>query len=287
MTTLAVEEAKRQILSPADTYTATDDISSRLKHLSEKKVSKLIKLGYPDDYLAPIYNCNICQDWGEVDGRVCDCVRRLRINELYKRSNLKSLLEVENFDTFNLEYYSNKPYKDRSATPYENASRILLSAKNFVRNFDKRDESLLIYGGTGLGKSFISNCIAKALLDSSHTVLYLSSNEMFEEIISPYIMSRDNDTRKKIEPIYEYIYNSDLLIIDDLGTEILSSFVKSQLFEVINKRILSGLSTIITTNLDLEALQDRYTERVMSRIVDKYTLYLLYGDDIRYVKKHG
>lgn len=258
------------------------DYQNRINELSDRKIELLRRNGYPDGYLDPIYSCNICQDWGEINGNVCQCVRRLRIRELYQRSNLYDVLQNENFDTFRLDYYSQEPYEDKELTPYENAKRQLDQATNFVNNFDKEHDNLLIYGQTGLGKTFLSNCVAKSLLDKGHSVLYLSSNELFEEVLSNYIMSNNEKNRKTLEPIYEYIYNSDLLIIDDLGSEVLSSFVKSQLFEIVNKRIITSKSTLITTNLGLEALQDRYTERVMSRFADKYTLCLLYGDDIRY-----
>ena len=151
-----------------------------------------------------------------------------------------------------------------------------------MKNFDSEHGNILIYGSTGLGKTFISNCIAKELLDSAHSVLYLSANELFEQVLSRYIMTRDNSTALK--SIYEYLYNSDLLIIDDLGTEVLSSFVRSQLFEILNKRMLTEKATIITTNLDLATLQDRYSERIMSRIAKDYVLFPLYGEDIRYRK---
>ena len=278
----ALTEAKNRILGKAEN---SEDYQSTIDDLSEKKKELLKKAGLPTDYLNPIYNCPICKDWGEIDGKVCSCAKKLRITELYRRSNLNYLLERENFDSFRLDYYSKNAYKNKKKTPYENASNILNNAKRFVEDFDKKHDSILIFGSTGLGKTFLSNCIAKALLDKGHTVLYLSSNELFEEVLSKYIMSRNEDDKKILEPIYQYLYNSDLLIIDDLGTEVLSSFVKSQLFEIINKRILTGRSTLITSNLDLETLQDRYTERVMSRIADNYILYQLYGDDIRYIKK--
>ena len=260
------------------------DYTSRLNNLSDRKKHLLIQNGFPEDYLEPIYNCNICKDWGEIDGKVCSCVRKLRINELYRRSNLTSIFEKENFDTFDLESYSRDKYKGHNKSPHENATIILGKAHNFVENFDSEHGNILIYGGTGIGKTFLSNCIAKALLDAGKSVLYLSANELFEQVLGRYIMSKDRS--KALEAIYEYIYKSDLLIIDDLGTEVLSSFVKSQLFEIINQRILSSKSTVITTNLSLEAFQDRYTERVMSRIAKSFVLYPLYGDDIRYIKHH-
>lgn len=278
ITTLSIEEAKSRILKG----TADNDIAGKISSLSEKKKELLRINGYDEDYLEPIYSCPLCKDEGYSDGHVCSCAKKIRIQELYKRSNLNAVFKKENFSTFSLDVYSKEPFKDQPLTPYQNASNILKRAHNYVKNFDSEHGNILIYGSTGLGKTFISNCIAKELLDSAHSVLYLSANELFEQVLSRYIMTRDNSTALK--SIYEYLYNSDLLIIDDLGTEVLSSFVRSQLFEILNKRMLTEKATIITTNLDLATLQDRYSERIMSRIAKDYVLFPLYGEDIRYRK---
>ncbi len=262
----------------------SDSYKEEMQSLSEEKKRLMAEAGYPADYLEPIFDCPLCEDWGEVDNRVCECVKKIRINEFYKNSNLHNLLEKENFNTFRLDYYSRDIPSGKQNSPYDNAARILSEAKEYTESFGKGSKGILIYGGTGLGKTFLSNCIAKALLDKENTVLYLSANELFEEVMSTYIMSKSEKDRTTIEPIYEYVYNSDLLIIDDLGTEVLSGFVKSQLFEIINKRIIMEKATLITTNLSLGTLQDRYSERIMSRIADNFTLYTLYGDDIRYKK---
>ena len=163
-------------------------MQEQISKISLEKKKLLTENGYSEDYLEPIYTCPICQDWGEVQGKVCSCVTKLRIRELYQRSNLEKLLERENFDTFSYEYYSKEPFKDLGISPYENVKRNVENALKFVENFDTVDDNILMYGGPGLGKTFLSNCIAKSLLDSGHTVLYLSSNELFSEILSVYIM---------------------------------------------------------------------------------------------------
>lgn len=278
---IAFATIKSRIKKGPNDDNSTKKLEQEVAKLSKEKLKLLKDNGYPEDYLEPIFSCPICQDWGEVDGHTCSCVEQLRINELYKRSNLHNILQTENFETFSYEYYSNEPFGNYELTPYENVKRNVKNALKFVENFDSSDDNILMTGNPGLGKTFLTNCIAKELLDNKHTVLYLSSNELFSEVLSTYLMSKNESDRVLAKPIYDYIYSTDLLIIDDLGTEVINSFIRSQLFEIINKRILSRKSTIISTNLTLGEFMEKYSERVMSRIIDKFVIYPFYGDDIR------
>ena len=276
--TLSFSEVRARLISGE----AASDISGRIAALREKRQNLLKGIGLPADYLDPIYNCPICRDEGVVDGAVCKCVRMMQIRDLYKNSNLDKILSTENFDTFDLSYYSNEGTAGKPS-PYDNALHILNKAKNFVQDFDKSFDNILLYGAPGLGKTFLTNCIAKTLLDTGHSVLYLTSNELFEDILSSYVMGRSKS--QMLADIYDSIFTSDLLIIDDLGTELMNNFVQSQFFEIVNRRILEERSTIISTNLTLEELSARYTERVVSRMVQHYTFYYLYGKNIRYQKR--
>jgi DNA replication protein DnaC len=145
-----------------------------------------------------------------------------------------------------------------------------------VQNFDSAAENLFLYGSTGVGKTFLSHCIAKALLDSAHFVLYFSAYDLFD-LMAKAAFSRKKDT----ETQENFIYECDLLIIDDLGTELTNSFVSSQLFLCINERLSRRKSTIISTNLKLENFSDTYSERTFSRIASNYRLIKLIGEDIR------
>ena len=162
-------------------------------------------------------------------------------------------------------------------TFYANA---LKKAKDFVANFDHSFENLFIYGDTGVGKTFLSYCIAKELLDSTHSVIYYSAFDLFEAFAQKTFSHSEESQDKN-----DYILDCDLLIIDDLGTELTNSFVSSQFFLCINERILRKKSTIISTNLTLPNFMDNYTERVFSRVSSNYTMIKLIGKDIRIQKK--
>ena len=153
-------------------------------------------------------------------------------------------------------------------------------SKEFVRTFGQEFRNLFLYGDTGVGKTFLSNCIAKELIDSAYSVIYFTAFELFDI----FAKSRfDKDTLA--DTMYGYIFDCDLLIIDDLGTELTNSFIASQLFLCLNERLLKKRSTIISTNLSLESIVEIYSERIFSRITSNYTMLRLTGDDIRIKKK--
>ena len=153
-------------------------------------------------------------------------------------------------------------------------------AKEFVDTFEEEFCNLFFYGDTGVGKTFLSNCIAKELMDRSYSVIYLSSFELFDTLAKSKFGKDDT-----ADQMNEHILDCDLLIIDDLGTELANSFTVSQLFLCLNERILRRKSTIISTNLSLESLVQIYSERTFSRITSNYTMLKLTGDDIRIKKK--
>ncbi|MBR1815708.1 MAG: ATP-binding protein [Lachnospiraceae bacterium] len=259
-----------------------EQLKAKAKELSREKASLLTSAGYPDDYLSPIYDCPICQDTGFVNQQKCSCFRAKIIDALYLQSNMQNVFKKENFDTFNTSYYSKEVPNNKEYSPYDNIISVLERAHNFVDAFDSsKTAGILIYGETGLGKTFLTNCIAKELLDREHSVFYLSTNELFDRILSNYIMNNNTD----YEDLYRYLYSCELLIIDDLGTELTNNFVRSELFEIINKREISERKTLISTNLSMKDLRDRYSERIMSRIIDNYTVFNIYGDNIRYQKR--
>lgn len=271
----------RRLLS--DEASTTDELRAKIAELSAQRTQLLLQAGYPADYLSPQYRCRDCQDTGYIGSEKCHCFRQAAIDLLYTQSNLREILTSENFSSFSLKYYSEQitdPVTGLNAA--QTARRTLEECRRFVRDFDKSFENLFLYGDTGLGKTFLSHCIAKELLESTHSVIYFSSFRLFELFADSTFGKNGSGSQADLE---QHIFDCDFLIIDDLGTELVNSFVASELFHVLNERILRRKSTLISTNLALSTFADTYSERVFSRISSNYTMLKLIGDDIRIQKK--
>lgn len=256
-------------------------LKEQIQKLSEQGKQLLLSAGLPANYLEPVYECNDCKDTGYINNEKCHCFQKAIIDLLYTQSNMKHILEKENFDTFCFSYYSENHTDPKTGTSsLANIKKAYLTARNFVDNFEKDFSNLFLYGDTGVGKTFLSNCIAKELIDKSYSVIYLSSFELFDTFAKSRFQKDDT-----ADQMNEHILDCDLLIIDDLGTELTNSFSVSQLFLCLNERLLRRKSTIISTNLSLESLVNIYSERTFSRITSNYTMLKLTGDDIRIKKK--
>lgn len=275
---LSVRQA-RKLLEGDDN--ALKELKDQIKSLVAKEKELLRLGGFPENYLEPVYACEDCKDTGYIGNEKCHCFKKAVIDLLYTQSNLKHILEKENFDTFSFAYYSSN-YTDAKTgvSSLANIKKAHAIAKEFVDSFGTDFQNLFLYGDTGVGKTFLSNCIAKELIDKSFSVLYLSSFELFD------ILAKSKfDKDALADQMNEHIFDCDLLIIDDLGTELVNSFTVSQLFLCLNERLLRRKSTIISTNLSLESLVDIYSERTFSRITSNYTMLKITGDDIRIKKK--
>lgn len=251
--------------------------------LSMRKIELLCEHGYPSDYLSPIYTCNECKDTGYINNEKCHCFKQSIVNLVYSQSNIQRAIAQENFSTFSYQYYSNDYVEETTKlTPLDNAKKVVQACKDFIDNFDKAYENILLYGNTGVGKTFLANCIAKELLDKSHTVIYLTAFQLFD-ILEKNKFGK-NGENYEAENQFDYILDCDLLIIDDLGTELNNTFVTSQLYLCINERHLRQHSTIISTNLSWNDLNRNYSERIFSRITSNYILLKIVGEDIRLKK---
>lgn len=273
---LALAHAKARLSRQNDAA----DLSSDITAISRKKEQLLISHGFSSDYLKPVYTCPDCQDTGYMDGKKCSCLEKEIVNFLYSQSNLKDILDYENFSHFNLEYYPDDYTEEATGlTPRDNIRNVLSAVRAFIKNFSTESGNLLLYGNTGVGKTFLTNCIAKELLDKSYTVVYLTSVKLFD-ILETNKFDREISRTEK-DASLSYILASDLLIIDDLGTELNNSFTSSQLYHCIDTRLTRHCSTIISTNLSFDDLREHYSERIFSRITSNYTLLKITGDDIR------
>lgn len=256
------------------------DLSASIAVISKKKEQLLVAYGFSPDYLKPIYTCPDCQDTGYINGSKCHCLEKEIVNFLYSQSNLKDVLEHENFSHFNIEYYPDDYTEEATGlTPRDNIRNVLSTVKSFISGFSSEPGNLLLYGNTGVGKTFLTNCIAKELLDRSYTVVYLTSVKLFD-ILETNKFDREISRTEK-DASLSYILSSDLLIIDDLGTELNNSFTSSQLYHCIDTRLTHHCSTIISTNLSFDDLREHYSERIFSRITSNYSLLKITGDDIR------
>lgn len=275
--TLSARKA-RALLGGRDS--GLEDLRADISLLSQERIALLLTNGYPQDYLELSYTCPLCQDTGYVGSKKCSCFKKAEIELLYTQSNLKEILEKENFDHFSFAFYSDTIKNEATGlSALDTARKAYEISQSFVRDFDTRFENLFFYGNTGVGKTFLSHCIAHELLESAHCVLYFSAFDLFD-LLAQSTFSRKGEASDS----EDFIFNCDLLIIDDLGTELTNSFVSSQLFLCINERIMRQKSTIISTNLKLENFSEIYSERTFSRIASNYHMVKLIGKDIRIQK---
>ncbi len=279
---LSIEQAKAELTASGQTEETRETYYRKYEELIRRKTEILAKAGYPKDFLDSIYTCTDCKDTGYINGKPCHCLQQKKIEILYSNSNLKYILEAENFNTFSEEYYDDTTvHENLSITPRENIRRIREICQNFIADFDKLYENILFYGPTGVGKTFLTHCIAKELLDSGHTVIYLTSLQLFDILEkNKFDKEEQHTTNEQIT----YILDSDLLIIDDLGTELSNSFTTSKLYYLMEERHSKRRSTIISTNLSFRDIRERYSERILSRFTGNYDIKQIVGMDIRIQK---
>lgn len=278
---LAYARMSLSSLNGAEQEEALASLRAQNEKLSAQKESVLVAHGYPADYLTPVYVCPDCKDTGSIGDERCHCFKQAVVDLLYAQSNISSIIKEENFDHFSFDYYNDTVVDPKTKlTPRQNMKRNYDIAHSFVNNFDSEFQNLLLYGAPGLGKTFLSHCIAKELLGTAHTVLYLTAYELFD-ILGKSFREDDKDSAASSE----HILDCDLLIIDDLGTELATAFTMSRLSLCINERFLNRRSTIISTNFGVQELANQYGERNFSRIFSSYTPLVFFGEDIRLKKK--
>ena len=239
--------------------------------LQAKRATLMTALGYPTDYTLPPYECAKCKDSGFVDTKMCDCMRRELVLAAYETSGLGELMRTQSFATFDLGFY-NAENGDRSRMQYN-----FDFLKQYAEGFDLKAENLILCGATGLGKTHLSTALARRVIERGFDVYYTTALQMFSDF--EHARFGSGTERAAAEPT-RYV-DCDLLILDDLGTEVTNQFTTSCLYMVLNNRINLKRPTIINTNLTGKELQARYADRIASRIFGEYTPLLFVGTDVR------
>lgn len=271
--TTSLECAKKKM---GGNESALEELHVLLSQLKDMKRNLLVGAGLSADYLDPIYNCSDCHDTGYIGQDKCHCFTKQITDILYDQSNIRDWISENNFSTLSYKYYQGEDLN--------RFQKAVSASHSMVDNFNSEKTSLFFYGTVGTGKSFLSGCIAHELIEKGYSCIYYSSINLFEQIAKETFRSSSKDD---LYNLYDCLYNCDLLIIDDLGTETPNSFVASQLFALINERDLRKKATVISTNLSLSEIRDRYSDRVFSRIVNSFSVFHITGTDIRIQKKTG
>ena len=266
-----------------DSGDAIEDIRMRNLELQDEKRRELLRAGLPEDYLDDGYICPVCRDTGFADTRICNCLMALYKDE--QKKSLSSLFKLggETFDSFDLLYYDDTPAPDTGVSPRRSMEIIYETCVEYARKFNGKSMNLFFIGAPGLGKTFLSACIARVVAESGCSVVYDTASAIFSKFEEAKFSRADEpeEARREIKKEIKRYLECDLLILDDLGTEMTTSFTVSALYEIINTRLVTGRKTIVNSNLTLYELNLRYSAQIMSRIEGEYQVLTFRGDDIR------
>ena len=257
-------------------------IRARNRELQRRRAQLLQGLGYEPDVLDPVPACPLCGDTGWADGRMCRCLKELCAQEqLRALTALLNLTDEQDFDRLRLDIYSDLPWQGQSRSPRENMKRVVMVCEGFAKQFPNYPlKNLLLSGGTGLGKTFLSGCIAREVSQRGYSVVYDTASNLFAAFETRRFTRDAGEERQARDDTRRYL-GCDLLILDDLGSELTSPLAQSSLYEVVNSRLQAGRHTIISTNLSMEHIAARYTPQIASRIGGLYRELTFYGDDLR------
>ena len=284
ISSLAIKHAARIIKEGITPEMAVEAVKSEKAVLESKRTSILNNAMYSEDMTVE-YDCDICKDTGFVDGQKCKCymeiMKKIMLSNVNGAKNLIFDFENDTFDNFTFDWYSKDVIDSKiNISPYENIKSVYMVCKDFCNNFGRDAQNLYFYGSSGTGKTFMASCIANEVSSKGYNVIYQSAYKLFQFMEDYKFCRIDRET-----PLYDDIYNCDLLIIDDLGTEFGTAYTCSVLFDILNSRLLNEKSTIISSNLNLGSLEKKYTDRVHSRIVGNFEVLRFLGEDIRILKK--
>ena len=262
-----------------------DKLTSQLDRLNREYEEQLSIIGLSKRDFEPKYECSKCGDTGFVGNKMCSCFNQQLINESFKQSNMFKVKD-ENFATFDFGYYSSSNDKEKygiEKSPLENIDAIRKLAYNFPHNLeDPAQKNLLFTGSTGLGKTFLANCVASETIKQGKSVIYQTAPILLDKMVDYKFKFNKTDSEREE---YDKIFDVDLLIIDDLGTESMNSAKFSELFNILNTRLLKNKKILISTNLTPQEIKREYEERIFSRFVGDFIICRFVGEDIRLLKK--
>lgn len=281
LNTVALDSCREILKSAISPDKVVEEMKKKVEGLVVERERILKEAGLPQNCLDETYCCDLCKDTGWSNGEKCQCYKKKLQKLILESSNIKPN-RMHNFEKFDIELYSDKVDKEYGISPRENAKNILQTTKKYANLKDGSSRQLLLYGGTGLGKTFTSECIAKEFIKKDMSVYYTSAPKLFT-LFEEYKFGRD--TSENTKQVLEYIANVDLLIIDDLGTEFRTQYTDSILFDLINSAINENRYMIISTNLDTTQIANTYSDRIASRFVGNFDTILFLGDDIRLNKR--
>lgn len=266
----------RAVFGGKNTAQALSELKEKSLALQKEREELLLGAGLEKDALQPKYQCMRCGDTGYIDGRMCGCLKSLLRQEAYRRLNEMTPLTLSGFEQFDLRYYSDRQ-ESGGVSPRSHMKAVLEGCKNYAANFQAHSNSLLFQGRTGLGKTHLSLSIAREVIQKGYGVVYGSVQNFATELEKERFGRSDGDTN-------QLLLNCDLLILDDLGTEFSTTFVTAALYNIINTRLMAEKPTIISTNLSMKELLERYGERMVSRMIGGYERVMFAGRDVRQLK---
>ena len=276
------ELVRLTISRPADLKARLAALEKDNLDIQVRRAELLVENGWPVEYLDDIYACPKCRDSGVYEGGVCSCLEKLYNKELTKE--LGTLLQHgdESFERFDLNYYDAAPVG--GVSPRETMTMVLGACRKFADNFPAVSANLLFQGGTGLGKTYLSACIARVVAAKGYSVCYDSAAAALEAF-EVQKFSRDPEASEAANARVRRMLDCDLMILDDLGTEMVSSISTSALYTLLNTRLVNGNKIIISTNCSDEELQKKYTPQIYSRIKGEFLRLPFVGRDIRLIRK--
>ena len=255
-----------------------EEVKQKIQSLQAEKIDILEKNGFPSDYLDDIVSCKKCSDTGFVMGHRCDCLKTLIAKHIGANANLSEYMKNQTFENFDFSLFEDVEKDGKVIPVVKIMQKAVHICMDFAENFKRDKGNIILSGNAEKKKTYLSSCVANHALEKGNTVYYTSAYKLFDTLEA---IKFGKETGDDAQDIAKYIYEVDLLIIDDLGTEFTTQFTSAAFFDILNSRLVSGKSTLISTNLDLEGINNLYSQRVTSRIMGDYKAITLYGNDVR------